>query len=148
MQTSVYSQHCALAVCSKGKVSLKSNLNLQPCALFLFPLGGSTKLLKPEQVPFIRQKKMEEEEKVDVEQDGVGDEENCDHQRQNGESKLNVEDTVKGVSETENLGDRPATVFKETDISNKTSLEGQGNEMCRSKMKRSVCEKLLVSNSV
>lgn len=57
--TSVYSQHCAIAVCCKGKASSKSNL--QPCALFLFPLGGSTKVLKPEQVSFIRQMKQDEE---------------------------------------------------------------------------------------
>ncbi|XP_053991161.1 uncharacterized protein LOC128883144 isoform X2 [Hylaeus volcanicus] len=56
--TSVYSQHCAMAVCYKGKTSTKSVY--QPCALYIFSLGGSTKLLKPEQVPFFCQKENEE----------------------------------------------------------------------------------------
>lgn len=58
LQTSVYSQHCAIAVCRKSIPTFKSKL-VSLCALYIFPCGGSSKILTEESVPFLRSKEVE-----------------------------------------------------------------------------------------
>lgn len=104
LQPSVYSQHVAIAVCRKPVNSLSSSSSktsssstsssssvsatntFHQCCLYLFPCGGSTKIIKPENVPFL----LQPEKKVEEQQQQALETEENEEQK----NELNKKDTI------------------------------------------------------